>query len=461
MRTRGQAAAGAAWLRASGESFATFVFGAAPPARIPAAARAAIARNREDGEILVGWLQVAAIVTFALLYAVSEKTFSSSTTLEPVPLALGLYSVFTTVRLILANRRRLTRSFLAASVVVDIAVLMVTIWSFHLQYQTPPGLYLKAPTLLYVFILIAIRALSLDWRQIALAGASAIAGWFLLVVYAAEHGATITHSYTTYMMSYALLLGAEIDKLISIGMVTTVLAIAVVRAERLMARMIVGENATRELSRFVGADVAERIKSADRAIAAGDGELREAATLFIDLRGFTRASAALEPRGVIALLHEYQELIVPLVTHAGGTIDKFLGDGILVSFGAARPSARFAAEALGALENILTVGSAWVEGRKRRGLPAPEVAVALTTGPVVFGAVGHGDRLEFTVIGDSVNLAAKLEKHAKTLGSRAVASREAYERALGQGAVPLRGARVRLNEMVEGVGAPVDLMIIA
>ena len=73
-----------------------------------------------------------------------------------MPVTLAVYCVFTCGRLWLAMRRRLRPWFLALSVVVDIAMLMLTIWSFHLQYQAPPALSLKAPTLMYAFILIAL-----------------------------------------------------------------------------------------------------------------------------------------------------------------------------------------------------------------------------------------------------------------------------------------------------------------
>jgi hypothetical protein len=72
-----------------------------------------------------------------------------------VPVTLGAYTLFTALRLLLAYRGALRTWFLTISVVIDIVVLMITIWSFHLQYDQPPTLYLKAPTLLYVFIIIA------------------------------------------------------------------------------------------------------------------------------------------------------------------------------------------------------------------------------------------------------------------------------------------------------------------
>ena len=136
---------------------AAFVFGRRAMPALPERIRRDIERQQAAGEIIVGWTQGAVIVFFAAVYAISPKAFPAGTPFEPIPWTLGVYTLFTAGRLFLAYRDRLSRGFVALSVVVDITVLMITIWSFHLQYLAPPALYLKAPTLMYVFIFIALR----------------------------------------------------------------------------------------------------------------------------------------------------------------------------------------------------------------------------------------------------------------------------------------------------------------
>src|SRR5262249_45755613 len=186
------------------------------------------------------WRQVAAIVFFAAISAISPKAFPVGTPFEPVPWTLGIYSLFTAGRLVLAYRGRLSRGFVAISVVVDILVLMITIWSFHLQYRAPPALYLKAPTLIYVFILIALRTLRFEPGYVLLAGGCAALGWLTLFLYAVwgSDGAVFTHSYVEYVTSYKVLRGAEIDKILSILVVTAILALPLVRARELLARSV-------------------------------------------------------------------------------------------------------------------------------------------------------------------------------------------------------------------------------
>ena len=218
---------------------------------------------------------------------------------EPVPWTLGAYAVFTLLRLWLAWRRRLPAWFLALSVVVDITVLMVTIWSFHLQYQEPAAIYLKAPTLMYVFILIALRTLRFEPGFVLLAGATGAIGWLVLVAYAvlADGGAAITHDFATYAMSYEVLLGAEVDKVVSILMVTLILALGLLRGAQ--AAVPGGRPSSwRRASCRASSRPRSPAGSAqtDGAIEPGQAELREAAILMVDLRGFTPLTHRLAPR---------------------------------------------------------------------------------------------------------------------------------------------------------------------
>ena len=113
---------------------------------------------------------------------------------------------------------------------------------------------------------------------------------------------------------------------------------------------------------------------------------------------------------------------MPVVRAHGGNIDKFMGDGILASFGAVRASTTYAADALRCIEAILKAAGAWADARKASGLPALGIGIGVAHGPLVFGIIGVEDRLEYTVIGETVNLAAKLEKHNKAEHAAACAT---------------------------------------
>ncbi|MBI3512723.1 MAG: adenylate/guanylate cyclase domain-containing protein [Proteobacteria bacterium] len=441
------------------------IFPAARPlSDLPERVARAIRFEQQRAEQLIGWVQLTILLTFAVLYALSPKTFMMDVPFAPVPWALGAWFVFTVARLAAAYRGPLPGWLLTASVVIDMTVLMVAVWSFHIQYNQPPAFYLKAPTLLYVFIFIALRALRFEARYVALAGVVAAAGWLVLLAYAAladSAGMPITRDYVTYMTSASILLGGEFDKIVSILMVTAILALALARARGTMFRAVSEGAAAMDLKRFFAPEVARRITGADMLIQPGQGELRDAAILFIDLRGFTPLSRDLEPNALMALLADYQSRMVPAIARHGGTLDKFLGDGIMASFGAARPDPTYAANALRAVDDVLAAAALWRAARVATGQAAPAIGIGLATGKVVFGAVGDSTRLEYTVIGDAVNLAAKLEKHNKVAKTVGLTTADSYALALTQSyREPSR--RIRLDQAaVAGVEHPIDLAVLA
>jgi adenylate cyclase len=430
---------------------------------VPERVVTAIRAEQRTIEILVTFVQCAAIVTFATLYALAPKAFPPDVPFEPVPIALGIYAGFTLLRLWLALGRGLGPVFLVLSTIVDITLLMVTIWSFHLQYQAPPAISLKAPTLMYVFILIALRALSFEPRLVLVAGGTAITLWLGLVGWAAfgtDQTMAITRSFLVYTTSTQILLGAEFDKAVSMGMVTLILAVTLVRARRLLVRSVAEQQAAAELSRFFDPEVAARIRGTEGMLAPGFGEARAAAIMFVDLRGFTGLAATLDAPAVMRLLADYQDRVLVVVHRHGGSIDKFMGDGILASFGATLPGPTYAAQALAAAEDLVDAAAAWADERRAQGLAAPRINAALAAGEVLFGTVGNAMRLEYTVIGEPVNLAAKLEKHCKVERARLVVAGLAMDLAVRQGFVARHAWRARPAARVEGVGQPLALVVL-
>ncbi|MEZ5878824.1 MAG: adenylate/guanylate cyclase domain-containing protein [Tepidamorphaceae bacterium] len=399
----------------------------------------AIAAHDTASEVLVRLLQLVVVFVFGALYAVSPKT-DAGTAFSPVPYVLAAYAVFTVAGLFLATRMRLPDLVVYLMTFIDMALLMAMIWSFHIQYQQPPSFYLKAPTLLYVFIFIALRALRFEARFVVAAGLAAMLGWLALVGYAVIIGADhmmVTRNYITYMTTNSILIGAEFDKIIAILSVTLILALAVRRGRGLLIEAVREQMAARALSRFFDPDVAGRIRAAEKEIRAGEGVTRDAAILNIDIRGFTTLAAQMEPGDVVAILSAYQDRLVPIIQKNGGTIDKFMGDGIMASFGALLPTETSAADAMRAVDAIIGELDAWrEEDDLPTGFDPAKINMAVASGQVVFGAVGSDDRLELTVIGSAVNLSAKMEKYNKELGSRALATADVVKAAREQGYVP-------------------------
>ena len=205
------------------------------------------------------------------------------------------------------------------------------------------------------------------------------------------------------------------------------------RARRALVQAVTEQTAAHDLSRFFDSSVADTIRSAEEEAAVGKGVMRQASILNVDIRGFTTMAQTISPGEVIEMLADYQARMVPLIQSAGGTIDKFLGDGIMATFGAAAPLDDHPARGLRALDAILAEAERWSQERIAQGRQPLEVNASVVSGPVVFGAVGDENRLEYTVIGAAVNFSAKLEKCNKSLGTKGLTTKETYDAAVRRG----------------------------
>ncbi|HYB44822.1 MAG TPA: adenylate/guanylate cyclase domain-containing protein [Candidatus Methylomirabilis sp.] len=168
----------------------------------------------------------------------------------------------------------------------------------------------------------------------------------------------------------------------------------------------------RAFTRYVAREVVEEIlKDPERLVLTG--ERREVTVLFCDVRGFTPLSERLSPEEVVSLLNDFYTLMIETTFKYDGTLDKFMGDAVMAIFGApiAHPdhSVRAVQTALAMQQGIVGLN----ERRAKDGKEGVAIGIGVSAGQAVAGTVGTEDRMEYTVIGDSVNLAARLESNAK------------------------------------------------
>ncbi|MEL7272250.1 MAG: adenylate/guanylate cyclase domain-containing protein [Pseudomonadota bacterium] len=424
--------------------------------KVPERVYTAIDRYDQDSEVLVKIMQFGIFAIWGLVYWASPKP--DPDTVSRVPLVISIYLIFTLARFFIALGRRSPAWFIYPSTVIDMGLLTYLIWSFHLQYDQPASFSLKAVEVLNYFVLIALRALRFQSRYVWTAGLSAIAFWAVLVAYVTLEDPwdpMVTRDYVTYLTSNSVLIGAEVSKMMSILMFTLILAIVVRRAQHLLVSSVTEEEAVQDLSRFVGHGVVDRIRGSQKRLQAGQGVRRKAAILNVDIRGFTTRVAPMEPTDAMALLADYQHHVLPIVQRHGGTVDKFMGDGIMITFGASMDDPRYCANAVRCMEELIAASASW---EARSG--GISINMAATAGDVIFGAVGYGDRLELTVIGPSVNRSAKLEKHNKVLGTKALCGINCYTMALEQGYKPATKHR-QVEALVDGNRDPFEVMVLA
>jgi adenylate cyclase len=431
---------------------------------LPRRVQQIIAAEDRASERLIGFVQLAIGALLWTLYLIAPRPADAAFTMfSPVPFALSAFTLFSIFRLWLILRQKTPDWFVGISIAADIGLVLALIWSFHVQYGHSAGFALKAPTFVYLFVLIVLRALRFDPRYVLAAGFAAAIGWAALTALAVASSGTdhITRSFTEYLLSDRILIGAEVEKIFSIGLVTALLAIGARRAQRTLVASLREQAALSEVRRFLSKGVADQIAASDQLIEAGQAAEREAAILMLDIRGFTGLSMRVPPTGVVRILTSLHARIIPIVRANGGVIDKFLGDGVMATFGAADVSATAAADALRALEKILVEAELWQADLPALGVSEPlHVNAAVASGRVVFATLGDGDRLEYTVIGEAVNLAAKLEKHNKVEHSLALVPAFTVEAARAQGYRPVANLIARPKASVAGVSGLIDLVAI-
>ena len=411
------------------ERLENFILGTKINEDLPARVRIAIQNQQIAGEKLICATQITIATLFLFLYIVSPRPDGTSF-FGPVPIFLILYMSFTLLRLVFLTHDYQPFWLITLSVIIDMSLLLGLIWSFHIQYAQPTAFSLKAPTMLYAFIFITMRALIFEPRYVLLAGGVAVLGWGLIVIDAIilnPKGAVITHSFVHYITSTDVMIGAEIDKMIALSMVTILLTIALIRARRMMIKQISQGTVVQALSRFFSPEIAEKIAQLDQQIEPGYGELREATVMFTDIAGFTTISEQLQPAEVFKMLNEYFLIAGEAVGAHKGVINNFRGDAMLVTFNMPTDDPDHAANGLRAALALQAI----LKGRYFHGFEL-KTRVGLNTGPIIFGALGAPGRLDFTLYGDVVNVAARLEPMNKEYNTNILAA-EATIKAAGTG----------------------------
>jgi adenylate cyclase len=218
------------------------------------------------------------------------------------------------------------------------------------------------------------------------------------------------------------------------------------RSHEELARGMVERQA---FERFLSSNIVEKILANPNEIHLG-GENQTVTILFSDIRGFTRMSEHMEPHAVVELLNEYFAEMTDLIFESGGTLDKYLGDGIMVlygaPFGAPDDAMRATKTAIEMQRALADLNRQW----ESRGQSPLSIGIGINTGPVTAGYIGSAKRMDYTVIGDAVNLASRLCSNAA--GGQILVSESSYLQL--SGSIPAQ----RLEPIrVKGKETPVEL----
>ena len=233
-----------------------------------------------------------------------------------------------------------------------------------------------------------------------------------------------------------------------------ILTVAVRRTRQLLTRAIEESQRRIRLTRYLPPELVDELTDKDTE-ELRSGQRRIVAVLFVDIRGFTQRSQHLAPATLSGFVTRFRRCVTEAASENGGIVDKFIGDAALVVFGLTGGTDSHARNAIACAKQLHTNIERWNQERGYDGEPV-RIGVGVHWGEVFCGAVGDDSRLEFTVLGDTVNAAARMEELTKSIASWLIVSGELLAAA---GEEERQRWRLIEQESLRGRDKPIELFV--
>jgi|AraplaMF_Col_mMF_1032025.scaffolds.fasta_scaffold00280_27 adenylate cyclase len=406
----------------------------------------AMAREEVAGLATMFWGRVAALTLLAL-WVLLTLPFARS---QIYLLAIILFALLGAPSYLLARRGVQSTLATAFFLLLDASILtyILIVPPPFLAEQWTPQLNYRLPNFLYFGVFLASMALSYSPTLVIWAGVASIVAWstgFLWVATLPDTIRTTSRSQLDSGLSPEAIIGNFLNpssvsltswynQLVFLTLVTGILALAVWRSRRLVYRRAAAEAERSALSRYFSPNLVRELSTRSPELARP--AVQPVAVLFADMVGFTAISERLPPDALVALLREFHGRLVQVAFAHGGTIDKYIGDAIMVHFGTPRSQRNDPIQALACAGAMLDEIRGWSAERVRRGDVPIEIGVGVHYGEVLVGNIGDARRLEYTVLGDTVNVASRLERMTREAGVPLIVSDDLVTAVRGCGEDP-------------------------
>ena len=306
--------------------------------------------------------------------------------------------------------------------------------------EFPPQFAFRFGSFIYFFVILAGLAYVYQPKLVLWGGITAAISWTLGALWLIRLPDTVWQQSEASSVDAVLKLlaqptfidvGVRIQEVVVFLIAAGLLALAVRRSRTIAKRQAKLAAERENLGRYFPRKTAQML--AEKADPFSVPSEHNCAVLFADLVAFTSWSEKHSPRETIELLRKVHGLLASIVFRNDGTLDKFIGDGIMATFGTPEPTSSDASNALNAM--IEMVSEFEKQQANSEGHPGSKLklAVGVHYGPVVLGNVGSNERLEFAVLGDTVNIASRLESATRQVGCCGLASAALVEAATNEG----------------------------
>ena len=388
----------------------------------------ALRREKLEGQRIAAWARTAALSATGVLIAFQNASWSMLYFhgLLLVFIALG----WAQLRYATVGRSRAELALILADLVL--LAVTLTVPNPFAADDFPTAMIYRFETFPYFFIILALATLGYSWRTLLTMGTAFVPIWFLATLGVALFGTTDPALGAAVAAAFAgvpamadlvdpnsVVWSIRIQEMVIFFLVAAILALRGQRSNALLVRQAALAAERASLSRYFPPSLVDELASAQSDV--GAVRSQEVAVLFADIVGFTRLAEREAPEAVMALLRRCHAVIEQAIFAHGGTLDKYLGDGVMATFGTPRVSPADCANALAAARDIVDGIAA--------DQPTLRISVGIHFGPAILGNVGTERRLEFATLGDTVNVASRLEAATRTLDCRIVASDAVMSRA--------------------------------
>jgi adenylate cyclase len=300
-------------------------------------------------------------------------------------------------------------------------------------FDWPVAMQYRFDNFIYFFVLLAGATLAYSWRTVFAMGTWTSVLWIAAMVWALLQPPAlpeVSAALQTALAGHPELLEfldpdevrvpGRIQEILVFVIVAGTLALAGRRTNRLLLRQAEVARERANLARHFPPNIVDALADRDQPL----GAVRDqnVAIMFADIVGFTKIAEKMRPDQVVDTLREFHLRLERAVFDHGGTLDKFLGDGLMATFGTPDPGPDDAGNAVRCGYAMLAAIDEWNGERRQRGATPITLSIGVHFGTVVLGDIGSARRLEFAVLGDAVNVASRLESLTRELGVRMAVS---------------------------------------
>ena len=375
----------------------------------------ALVRDKQEGLALAVRARWIALAVIAVLLPIINPRLE----VLYYEVILGLFALIGWLQLKIGRVGR-SRAELAL-IFCDLALLTVTLtmpnpistadWPWPMQY--------RFQNFIYFYILLASAVLAYSWRTVITMGIwtavlwmAALLGLWLFFTPDQTLGNAAATAFASDQRTAELLdpnsflTEIRIQEIVVFMIVASMLGVATRRSHDLLLSQAAAERERANLARYFSPNVVEELSHNDEPLK--NVRNQNVAVLFVDIVGFTTFAAQRSPQEVIETLREFHDLMERQVFSHDGTLDKYLGDGLMATFGTPVAGGSDATNALECVRAMTSAVESWNQERRQKGLPVIHASFGLHYGAVVLGDIG-ANRLEFAVIGNTVNVASRLE----------------------------------------------------